>query len=176
MGRGIKEENPNNLTKITYLKKCEFYDKCIGKMYNNDLYYYYGKGNLNAYTMFIIPPHETNKVPPVEKALNETFTELFNIDICKSCYITRSIKCPVKEKDKLEETFKKCSTHLYNEMYIVAPRVVIIIGMDNSYISDIFQPIFPKIKFITVPNPLTKTINTSAYNKLKEILKKYVIL
>ena len=51
-----------------------------------------------------------------------------------------------------------------------------IVGNKYSFIKDKFEYIFPYAKFIVLPSPLTKNINISAYNKLKELLKQYVIL
>lgn len=170
------DNNCRNLIKITSISRTECCQECIGRVYNKNTYIYYGVGNTNANTMFIIPPHEINKLTPVEEELFYLFGELFNKDLYKDCYVTRSVKCPIKDNDKIETAFNNCKHNLYNEIYIVAPRRIIIIGKSNSFIKDIFDKIFVGIQIIVVPSPLTKTINSSAYNELKEQLKKYVLL
>lgn len=180
MGRSKKygyDDNPYNLERVGYIKNQQDCKDCAGRIYNNNQFLYYGKGTITTRTMFIIPPHEINKITPVEEGLSEVFKELFNIDIHKVCYITTSIKCPVKDKELIHSCAKEhCYKHLYNEMYIVTPRIVFVVGKDYDYILSEFAVVFPGIKFICIPSPLTKTINPSSFNQLKESLKKYVIL
>ncbi len=172
----MRDRNINNLQKFCIKARQERCRNCIGIVYNKDTYLYYGRDNGIMKVMFIIPPHDISRISPVEEELRNLYKELFDKDIYKYAYITRCIKCNIKDDDKIVEAFKNCKQHIFNEICFHTPSVVFVVGNKYSFIKEEFEYIFPYAKFVILPSPLTKNINISAYNKLKELLKQYVIL
>lgn len=170
------DKNPYNLEKIKLIQKSDRCRECIGKLFNKNNYIYLGKGKYTSNTMFVIPPYNIDKISPVERELSQLYKELFDRDIYEHSYITQSIKCPIKDVDKIQQAYYKCNYFLYDEIYIINPSVVFVIGKQYEYIANQFKSIFTNILFINTPNPLTKTLNPQQYKELQSQLKKYVLL
>ena len=114
------------------IKRIDNCSKCKLCKYRNNIVF--GKGNMNADIMLIAeaPGYEEDKtgIPFMGRSgkIIDEALEVANITR-NDVYITNIVKCrPPKNRNPIQEEINTCIDYLRNEVYLVKPKVIILLG------------------------------------------------
>lgn len=146
---------------------------CPCRIYNTNGIIRYGKGNLFADYLIVLPPYKTEDLTtiPVEEEILNDILDLVNIDI-NNCYITRAIKCYSPIKGINYNSAYKCYSRLTDEINYIKPKTIILFGREIRVYYNSIRELGFKGKLIVLPTFMVKFYDEVAYLDIVKRLKK----
>lgn len=146
---------------------------CPCRIYNTNGIIRYGKGNLFANYLIVLPPYKTEDLTttPVEESLLQDILDKTNINI-NDCYITRAIKCYSPIKGINYNSAYKCYYRLIQEIKYINPKIIIMFGKEVKVYYDSIRELGFKGKLIVLPTFMVKFYDEVAYLDITKRLKK----
>lgn len=149
---------------------------CPCRIYNNFGVIRYGKGNLYADNLIILPPYQTEDLVtrPVEEELINEILSLANIPI-EDCYFTRAIKCYTKIKGIRYNAAYHCFNTIAKEILFIKPKRIICFGNEvRVYYNWFREKLNYTGKIIILPTFMIKFYDEVSYNNIvKDLIKEY---
>lgn len=148
---------------------------CPCHIYNNSGIIRYGKGNLVASNIIVLPPYKTEDLtkPPVEEELLQDILSKANIDI-NDCYITRAIKCYSTIKNINYNAAYYCFNLLVKEIKYINPKNIILFGREVSVYYNNIRKIGYNGKIIILPTFMIKFYDEVSYEHIiKSLIREY---
>lgn len=176
MGRKPTYREEYIISKFT--TNCNICRSCPCRLFNDSGVIRYGKGNLFADNVFILPPYNTEHLTsiPVEETLIYDIISKLHIPL-EECYITRSIKCYSNNKSINLNSVDNCFPIIIKEIKFIKPKRIICFGKESfDFPNYLRNTLKYKGDIFWFPSYMIKFYNEKVYNTIIKELKEKIII